>query len=111
MIIWRGWGILAVLIPFATLILVQVSVGAIFGDPQFYQKNDWPKGAALLLSAVAVYFIGYYLNHQPGRTVIDKATGRELVLRRVHSLFFIPMEYWAFALAAFGFVLLFVHIR
>lgn len=111
MIIWRGWGILVVLITFAILILVQLTAGAISGDPQFYQKNDWPKGTALLLSAVAVYFVGYYLNHRPGRTVIDKATGRELVLRRVHSLFFIRMEYWAFALAAIGFVLLFVHIK
>jgi hypothetical protein len=111
MIIWRGWGILVVLIAMAMLIAVQLATGAVFGDPEFYKVHDWPKGVALLLAAVAVYFAGSYFNSRPGRTMIDKATGREIVLRRVHSLFFVPMQYWGFVLAAFGVVLFFVHVK
>src|SRR6266542_584087 len=110
MIIWKGWGILVVVITVATSIVVQGVVGVAFGDPQFYKTHDWPKGVALLSAAAAVYFAGRYFNNKPGRVMIDKATGQEIVLRRVHSLFFIRMEYWAFVLAAIGVVVLFIHV-
>lgn len=111
MIIWRGWGILVFLITIAVMVIFQGIVGAVFGDPQFYKSNDWPKGAALLLSGVAVYFAGRYFNGKAGRVMTDKATGREVALRRIHSMFFIPMEYWGFILAAIGLVLFFVHVK
>ena len=110
MIIWKGWGILVIVIAVAAIIIIQGVVGAASGDPQFYEVHDWPKGLALLLAAVGVYFVGRYFNNKPGRVMIDKATGREFVFRRVHSLFFVRMEYWAFVLAAIGVVLFFVHV-
>jgi hypothetical protein len=109
MIIWRGFGILVIFITMAAMIAFQSLIGAVFGQ-QFYKTHDWPKGAALLLAAVAVYFTGQFFNGKPGRVMIDKATGRELTFRRVHSLFFIPMEYWGYILAVAGFILLFVHL-
>ena len=111
MIIWKGWGILAVLITAAVMLIFQGIVGAAFGDPQFYKTHDWPKGAALLLSGIAVYFTGCYFNGKPGRVLIDKATGREVTLRHKHSMFFIPMEYWGFILVAIGFALFFFHVK
>jgi len=40
------------------------------------------------------------------RTVIDKATGKEMVLDRSrHRLFFIPMHYWGLILGVIGVVL------
>jgi NADH:ubiquinone oxidoreductase subunit 6 (subunit J) len=110
MIIWKGWGILAVLITFAIMLLADVGTGAVFGDTHYYDAHNWPKGAGFLLSGIIVYFVGVYLNSRPGRAMIDKATGREIVLRRVHSLFFIPMEYWGAVLAVAGIVLFFVHV-
>ena len=111
MIIWKCWGILVVLITPAVMVIFQGIVGAAFGDPQFYKTHDWPKGAALLLSGIAVYFTGRYFNGKPGSVLIDKAAGREVTFRHVHSMFFIPMEYWGFILAAIGLALFFVHVK
>jgi hypothetical protein len=36
------------------------------------------------------------------RTFIDKATGQEVVMKPKHDLFFIPVKYWSFVLAAVG---------
>jgi hypothetical protein len=107
-IIWKGWGILVVVITFLVLMGTELAVGAIFGNPHYYQAHSWPKGVAFLLAALAVYFLGCYLSNRPGRVVIDKVTGQELVLRRSHALFFIPMEYWGYILAVIGLVLFFV---
>jgi hypothetical protein len=111
MIIWKGWGILVIVITAAVMIMFQAMVGIAFGNPQFYRTHDWPKAVALLLAAVAVYFAGSFFNGKPGRVMVDKATGQEITCRRVHSLFFIPMEYWGFILAAIGIILLFVHVQ
>jgi uncharacterized membrane protein YfcA len=110
MIIWKGWGILAVLITVAIVILVDFVTGSIYGDTRYYDNHNWPKGLALLLAAIPVYFVGVYLNSRPGRAMIDKATGREVMLRRSHSLFFIPMEYWGVVLLIAGIVLFFVRV-
>lgn len=109
-IFWRGCGIFVVVITIVILVIFQKVAGAVSGDPRFYQSHDWPKGAALLCAAAAVYLAGRYFNNRPGRVMIDKATGREVIFPRVHSLFFIRMEYWGFILAALGVVCLFTHI-
>ena len=110
MIIWKGWGILVVIITAAFVFGVDFITGAAFGNSNYYAIHNWPEGVAFLLSGIAVYFVGLYFNNKPGRVMIDKATGREIVLRRVHSMFFIPMEYWGIILAVGGIVLFFVHV-
>lgn len=109
MIIWKGFGILVVIIAFLCLIITQLVADGVTGDPHFYQTHHWLACLALMFAAVPVYFVARYFNNKPGRVVIDKATKRELVIRRTHSLFFIPMEYWAIILPVIGFGLLFAH--
>ncbi len=43
--------------------------------------------------------MGRRLNGGPGRVLTDQATGQTVVLRRRHSLFFIPMQWWSVSLA------------
>ena len=108
LLVWKGWGYLVVVITLGILIAVQFAVDRAFGDPHFYTLHGWPKGIGMLLSAAAIYFAARHFKAQPARTLIDKATGREFVLRREHSFMFVPMEYWTFILAAIGLVLFFV---
>ena len=49
---------------------------------------------------------GRYLNGKPGRILIDKATGEEVIEKPNHHLMFIKMEYWGVIFFAIGFVLL-----
>ncbi len=100
-IFWTGWGILAALIPFAGLILVEAILGK-----EFYQSHVWVQTLAILLGAAGVWYVGNRFNNKPGRVVVDKETGKELELKSRHSLFFIPMQYWSFIIAVLGIILL-----
>jgi|SRR5882762_6063339 len=106
MIIWKGWGILVVVIVVVCMVVIQGGIGLISGDPNFDKLHHWPFGLALLVSAIPIYFTGLKLNSSPGRVLLDPRTGREVVFRRQHSLFFIPFQYWAFIVGAIGLVVL-----
>lgn len=108
MLIWRGWGILVIVLAGVFLVGTQLIVNAVFGADMY---RAWMGGIGLLLAAVAVWFLGRRLNGRPGRTLVDQATGQRMVLRRKHDLFFIKMEYWAPILAVLGVVLLITGSR
>lgn len=109
MIIWKGFGILVLVIAVLCVVIVQLIANGVTGNPQYGDTHHWVSGLALMISAIPIYFISRYFSTRPGRVVIDKATKRELVIRRTHSLFFIPMEYWAIILPLIGFGLIFAH--
>src|SRR5581483_10102179 len=90
MIIWRGFGILVVVITVVITVMIYALTGMLSGNWDYYKIHNSPNGIAFVLSGVAVYLAGLYLNKQPGRVLIDKVTRKEVVLRNVHSMFFIP---------------------
>ena len=90
MVVWSGAGILGALIPFAIYLVVQLGFGEAYTD-----AHSWPFIAAMAVAAPIVWFLGSWLNSRPGQVVVDKATGKEMTLRKQHRLFWIPMQYWA----------------
>lgn len=113
MIIWSGKGFLVVVIGFGCLLLTEVLVEGVTKDGQYYQDNGWPKLIAFLIAAVIVWPLGRFFNRKrPDRELIDPKTGERVVLKfsgREHSLFFIPMHYWAPLFVVLGIVFLFVE--
>ena len=111
MIIWSGWGFLVAVIGFGCLMLSELSVEAAMKDDRYYQEHGWPKLVAFLAAAIIVWPLGRLLNRRrQDRELIDPNTGERVVLQSGgnHSLFFIPIEYWAAVFAALGLVFLFV---
>jgi nitrate reductase gamma subunit len=92
----RGWGILALVIIVAFVLIVQGAVGAISGDPHFYKLHAWPMGVAVLLAAAVVYLVVRHFSKEPRRAMTE-ATKRVLTI-------------WVFVLAVAGVVLLFVRL-
>ena len=95
-IVWRGWGILALLIWIACLGVSQLLTDEILGKG-FYTAHMWPK---ILASAIPVPFIwlkGRALNGAPS------SEERQLFGPR-HTFFWIAMEYWGIILFIFGIV-------
>ncbi|MFD0774703.1 hypothetical protein ACFQZ2_12265 [Streptomonospora algeriensis] len=87
MIIWRGWGILTVLIAAVCCIPMGLLVESALGS------EVAPFGVALGLVAagILVFFLGQRLNApKPG---FHPQTGRQVLFRNQHTLFFIPMQY------------------
>lgn len=101
MIIWKGLGIIAVILPIIFMFIIQLITNMLFGDG-FYKDASWTLSLALFLSAISVYLIGIKLNNKIGQIVIDKETGQEIELKNTHSLFWIPLQYWGFILFGIG---------
>jgi len=53
-----------------------------------------------------VYWLAQRLARRPTRTLVDKESGDEVVLRQAHTMFFVPMRYWAMLYALVGIALL-----
>jgi hypothetical protein len=93
MIIWSGFGFL----PIVFLVLFGLSFANHNGP-----IGDKELAYTFFMTGLASGALGWWFRKRPARIVIDKATGRELALRRRHSLFFIPMFYWGPIFIAMG---------
>ena len=102
LIVWRGFGWLVPVIVIAALILTQLAVDAVYGQG-FYTANAWPKQAAFIAAAVFVGLLGVFLNHMRRGLLIDEETGEVVGKAPSHTLFFIPVEYWAVIVLALFF--------
>ena len=99
MVVWKGWGILGLVIPFLLSLSVGSAIDSLFGD-NTYKHSEWAMPLVLALSAVVVYFVGYKLNNKPGKIVIDPENNERIELKTVHSMFWIPLQYWAVIILA-----------
>jgi hypothetical protein len=88
--IWSGFGFLTPVIGVGVT-MVGTMIGALLHVPFNYSF-----ALGLLIAAAVNWYVGSKLN-DPNKdgTVIDQKTGRQLVLRRRHKLFFIPMQYFS----------------
>ncbi len=91
-LIWQGLGFLVVIVPLLCVLVMSFLSAAV------NLSNLAAVVAALFMSAAAVFYLGRHLNSRPGRTLVDPATGQSVELRKRHTLFWIPMQYWAFPL-------------
>ncbi len=94
MLIWRGWGILVVLAAFAGLLVADFVTRAVMHDEHYYSAHPLPKLVGALLATAFAFGVAKLLEKRnTPRTVIDKATGQEILLRRGDSFFFIPVRF------------------
>jgi hypothetical protein len=98
MIVWSGKGFLSVLI-------LVVSFG-LLANILPKEQGDYAFVLAFFITGAFSWFMGKKWNEQNARTVIDKATGQEILIKENHSLFWIKLQYWGPIFAAFGLVIL-----
>jgi hypothetical protein len=106
LLIWSGLGALIPLAMIISGILVNISVNSIFGA-HFYSSSHWTISLVLLLSALASWMIDLRVKSQKGRLLIDKETGKQILLKKKHSFFFIPVRFWPY-IFVFGAVVTFI---
>lgn len=109
MIIWSGWGFLSVVI--AVVVGGLTTALTVLGLEKLGLGTWTGMGlvAGLAAAALVNWLVGIRLNQRPGRELIDAKTGERVVLRKRHSLFFIPMQWWSVPLAA-GAMIAFVSV-
>lgn len=95
MIIWNGFG--WVVPVFAVLCLLLGNV--IIGDS--WSGNTWAQAGALIAAAVLTFaFDRFFLAKRADKTLMNKETGEDVIIRKNDSLFFIPVRFWPFVLIA-----------
>ena len=102
MLIWRGAGAFVFILGILMALLTNIVTSRIFDENNYFQTHPWAQALALWLTGVSCWFLGRYLHRQPGRVVLNKDTGQEEVVKLVHSLFFIKLEYWGPILFVIG---------
>ena len=108
MVIWSGLGFLVAAITFLLLLIAEYVTESAFRDESYYQAHGWPKLLAFFLAGAVISPLGAYLNRKQGKVMIEKETGKEVLIKPNHSFLFIRMEYWGPILFALGIIFLFV---
>ena len=101
-IFWRGRGFLVLVITFGISLINNLITDSITGNATYYKVHKWPVGISLIISGALCWLAGEYLNNKQGRVLVDPTTGQQVVLRRTHSLFFIPLMWWGPILGVIG---------
>jgi len=138
MIIWSRWGFLAFLfigLGVGAGFLLAAAFGVVEDSGPV---NGVFVGVGILLSAVGLFFFNRYVmarhldkpraltvtrqlaqpfTHPDGRVqthevvpAVDGQTGQPIVVQPSSTLFFIPMRFWPFLIAALGVVLVVVNV-
>lgn len=92
MIVWQGLGFLAALIPVILIVIMDKAA------PSMVHGT----AVALVISAIIVWLVGTKLNGGEGKVLVDPETEQEVVLKKDHTLFWIPMQWIGVAIGALG---------
>ena len=103
-IIWSGKGFLVAVFVFGFSLIANLVSNSVTGSGAYWDAHKWPFAVSLFVSAVTCWFVGRFLRVQKARILVDPKTGKEVVLRQSHTLFFIPVMWWGPILAVFGLI-------
>lgn len=114
MIVWRGMGILALLVAVLINVSLNEAANAWLGVPEgvkhYRDVHPWVWWLGMGLSAVACWYLGRWLEARElknAKVVTEQATGQTLHLISRHDLFWIPVKWWSVVWLLVGLVLSF----
>ena len=107
--IWRGWGILVVIIVFVCSMCMNMAMLSLRGKG-YWEAHAWPFACALIIAAALIFLLDRYCFNTPARTLVDEATGQRVAFKARHDFFFIPMKWWSVILCAIAALLLFADV-
>lgn len=102
MLVWRGKGILALIIAVIINVVINESANAYFGVPEgvkhYRDAHPWLWLVGMSLSAVACWYIGVWIEKQDqenAKYLLDPETGQQVRLLESHDFFWIPVKWWS----------------
>ena len=101
MLIYKGRGLYVLAVAAFCLVAVVLSTGLYFHDFHYYDREVWPKFAAGLLSGLLLYGFAKKYCPRQSRRLLDHDTMEEVWQEPQHSLFLIPVRYWAILVPVF----------
>lgn len=95
MIYYRGHGWLSLLLFITPLIVVGSILNWGFGIDVLATDSPWPLHSLMVLGAIFTFAFGAYVNRTKFEETIYEKSGPVTKLYTGHTLFWIPMQYWA----------------
>lgn len=105
-IIWTGKGFLVAVFTFGFSLVANLISNSVTGSGEYWDTHKWPFAVSLFVSGVACWFVGRFFHNQKVQALTDPKIGKQVVLQKSHTLFFIPMVWWGPILAAFALIAL-----
>jgi len=105
-IIWSGKGFLVAVFTFGFSLVANLVTNSVTGGGAYWDAHKWPFAVSLFVSAVPSWVVGRSIQNRNARVLVDPKTGEEVVLRESHTLFFVPMMWWAPILVVVGVITL-----
>ena len=90
--VWRGAGFLVVPVVAAVFFGAQFATAQFLGT-NYWNRQNWPAAAALLVAAATCFVLGRRMNK-------GAAKGGDHGKAKTHDLLFLRMEWWAVPVAA-----------
>ncbi len=66
-------------------------------------------GLAMAASAITIWEIGTRLNRAPDKKLIDPETNEEIVFKNKHTLFWVPMQWFAIPVSIIAILSISLH--
>ena len=106
MLIWKRWGILAIVIGFGSLVMTQLLVDAVWGEGTYTADSGLWAGVGSLLGGAVTLAVGLRLNRWARTEEGPWLPISQLPYRERHTLFWVPMEYWGALLTMLGLIMI-----
>jgi ABC-type uncharacterized transport system permease subunit len=105
-IVWRGKGYLSFVILLASAVAIGLlkTLTVAIAAPQSKPDENVVLLFVCLLAAVVNWFVGKRLNGEPARELLDEKTGRKVILKPRHTVWFFNMEYMSVLFVVLGLV-------
>ena len=100
-VIWKGFGIVVPIVAVAGWAVSQIAVDASLGA-DYYEKHAWPKTIACMVIGCLLWSLGTWMNRPDDEESANLRPGAVPRQQEVHDFFFVPVQYWAFVMVAFG---------
>lgn len=104
-LIWRGRGFLVLGFAILGVLVTSLFTALLGGGHVAGHAQTVAIGLGLVAAAIPVWVFGRRWNApQPDRVLMDQQTGQQVVVtwKPRHTLYYVPMQYWSFALGAVG---------
>ena len=109
MIVWRGWGLVVIVIGILCNILTGLIADSIGGIDQgaksFAATHQWVWLIGMGLSACSCWYVGVWMEkraREKGQVVTIKETGEDVILVGRDDCFWTPVKWWSVIYGLFG---------
>ena len=87
-IIWSGKGFVVAVIALGFSLIANLLTNSLTGSAAYWDAHKWPLAVSLLASGAACLPVGLYFHNLKAQVLVDAKTGKEVILRQSHTLFF-----------------------